>query len=172
MEPPEILPKALGEERVLLLGSRSDLTANDQKIIERFSRQGGAIVAADKPEWLKQVQSRIGRPSVLVKGSHPVRAIVRDQHGRTIVHLLNLDVQRLSSFQDKVNPVLDLHLTLRVPFRKVRSVRALTADADGTSGALKFAASPEGRETVVETTLARLAIATISSQDSASGPPI
>ena len=49
MEPPEILPKALGEERVLLLGSRSDLTANDQKIIERFSRQGGACALARRP---------------------------------------------------------------------------------------------------------------------------
>jgi hypothetical protein len=49
----------------------------------------------------------------------------------------------------------------RVPLKKVRSVRALTADTAGTSGALQFTSAARGRETLVQLTLPRLEIATI-----------
>ena len=96
-----------------------------------------------------------------MEGGTTVRAVVRDQPHRTIVHLLNLNVQRLSSSEDKVNPITALRVVVRVPLKKVRSVRALTADDAGTSGALRFSATPRGRETLLETTLPCLQIATM-----------
>ena len=78
-----------------------------------------------------------------------------------MVHLLNLNVQRLSSFQDKVQPAENVRVTCRIPFKDVRSVRALTADNSGTSGDVGFSAKPDGNDTIVEATLPRLEIATI-----------
>jgi hypothetical protein len=59
--------------------------------------------------------------------------VVHDQPGKQIVHLLNLNVQRLSSFEDKVNPATDVRVQVRVPFA-ARSVNALSADAEATQG--------------------------------------
>jgi hypothetical protein len=90
-----------------------------------------------------------------------VRAVVRDQHGRAIIHLLNLNVRRLSSFEDQVTPATNVRITCRVPFRNVRSVRALTADTEANRGELPFAARRDGAESVVEFAVPRLDIATL-----------
>jgi hypothetical protein len=127
--------------------------------VEKFQRAGGRVIAADHAEWLKKVQQAIGHPAVLLHGPPTVRAIVRDQPRRTLVHLLNLNLERLSSFDDRVRPATDIQLTVRVPFARVRSVRALTADSDGTSGPLPFSARSDDRGAIVELTVPHLEIA-------------
>ena len=153
--------KSLRGARVLVAGSDSDFSASERGVLEQFSYAGGVIITAEKAGWLKQVQSSIGKPAIVVTGAPRVRAVVRDQPHRTLVHLLNLDVERVTSFEDKVTPVSELRVALRVPMKKVRSVRALTADAGATSGPLKFTATPDGAETLVETTVPSLHIASI-----------
>lgn len=155
------IPTGLRGTKVLLAGSTSDFLASELKPLETFTRAGGSVITADKADWLKAVQAAIGEPSIRVEAASTVRAVVRDQPHRTIVHLLNLNVRRLSSFDDKATPVTDLRVAVLVPWKKVRSVRALTADAAGTSGALPFSAAAKGRETLLQTTLPRLEIATM-----------
>jgi hypothetical protein len=72
-------------------------------------------------------------------------------------------VQRLSSFEDKVTPASDIKLSVRVPFAKARTVNVQTADANGTSGKLKFDTKPDGSETVVEFVVPRLDVSAIIS---------
>jgi len=74
-------------------------------------------------------------------------------------------VQRLSSFDDKVTPVADLRVAVRVPLKMVRSVRALTADTAATCGVLRFTCTPNGRGTLVQVTLPHLEVATILAID-------
>jgi hypothetical protein len=155
------IPTGLRGTRLLLAGSMSDFLPSELKLLETFTHGGGAFITAEKADWLKDVQAAIGEPSVRVQGSATVRAVVRDQPHRTMVHLLNLNVQRLSSFEDKVTPVTDLGVAVVIPLKKVHSVRALTGDADGTSGALQFSSTARGRETLVRTTLPRLEIGTL-----------
>ena len=143
---------------MLLTDTGSDFTAVESKAVARFSQAGGKLVTADRPDWLAAVQTAIGQPSVTVQGPPSVRTVLRDQPGRTVAHLLNLNVQRLSSFQDRVEAATNLVLTLRVPFKKVRLVQALTADADSTSGPLTFTTQSEGKETVVQVSVQRLEV--------------
>jgi hypothetical protein len=85
---------------------------------------------------------------------------VHDQDGRAIVHLYNLNVQRLSSYEDQVTPATDVGLSVTAP-AGIRSVRILTADAGAASGPLKFQALGAGSGSVVETKIARLDISAI-----------
>ena len=147
--------------QVFLAESFSLLTADEQATLERFRRAGGRLIAADKPDWLQEVRAAIAKPSVTLAGPSPLRVAMNDQSRRTIVHVLNLNVQRLSSFADKVIAAEDVRLTVRVPFKKVSSVRALTADAGATAGGLSFTAKRTENESVVELTLPRLEIATL-----------
>jgi hypothetical protein len=153
--------KGRGGVKVFLVESRSLLTADEEKVLARFCRDGGRLIAADRPEWLRDVQAAIGPPAVAVRGPPTLRVTVRDQPRRTIVHVLNLNVQRLSSFADKVGAAEDVRVTVRVPFKEVRSVRALTADAGATAGLLSFSAQRTGAESEVELTLPRLEMATL-----------
>jgi hypothetical protein len=163
LQPPRAgaLPESLRGVRLLLAPSRSDFTAAELNVLEAFTRRGGSVITEEKAEWLKDVQAAIGEPAVRLDGPASVRAVVRDQARRTVVHLLNLNVQRLSSFADKVMRVENLRLSVRVPRAKVRSVRAMTADSAGTSGALVFSTTAEGRQSLVQVTVPHLEIATI-----------
>ena len=89
-------------------------------------------------------------------GAPNVRAVVHDQDGRTIVHLYNLNIQRLTSFEDKVTPATDVGLSVATP-PSVRSVRILTADTGGTSGSLEFQALGAGDGAIVAVHVGRIA---------------
>jgi hypothetical protein len=158
---PTAVPQPLRGTKLLVAASRSDFTQHELNVLEKFTRAGGSIITAEKADWLKDVQAALGQPAIQVRGAPAVRAVVRDQPHRTIVHLLNLNVQRLSSLEDRVTPANDLPVEVLVPLKNVRAVRALTADAAATSGAVSFSARPAGRQTLVQMTLPRLEIATL-----------
>jgi hypothetical protein len=145
-------------ERILVVESRSVLTPDHSKAIEKFEARGGRVVTADQPRWLEQLQRLIGQQTIVVRGSPFVRATVVDQRKRTIVHLFNLNVQRLSSFEDKVTSADDLKIAVRVPMAKVREGSIETPDANSTSGRLEFAADEESGSTIIEFTIPRLTI--------------
>jgi hypothetical protein len=140
---------------VLLIESRSVFTWREQPAIAIIEEKAKGIVAADRPDWLQQLRSKIVNPSVKVTGPPNVRAVVHDQEGRTIVHLYNLNIQRLSSFEDKVMPATDVGLSVSTT-ANARSVRVLTADADATTGPLKFQAVGVGNGSLVEVRIPRL----------------
>jgi hypothetical protein len=146
---------------VLLIESRAVLGSATAAIIKEFEERSGRLVVADQPDWLKHVQTDVASPSVTVDGWEGVRAVVQDQPGRSIIHLYNLNVARLSSFDDKVTSAEGVSLAALVPFSKVQSVTVLTADAGGTSGPLDFKHSAHARGTLVEVTIPRLQIAAL-----------
>jgi hypothetical protein len=87
--------------------------------------------------------------------------VVGEQRSKTLVHLLNLNVQKISSFEDKVTSVKDLKVTVRVPFRTVRSVRLLTADEGASEGDIRFERVQTSAGVSVVVTVPRLEIASI-----------
>jgi hypothetical protein len=135
----------------LLVESAALLNPAQKRAVASFQRGGGRVLALDEAGWLEQLRRSLDKPSIAVEGSTRVRAVVRDQPGRTIVHLYNLDIERLSSFEDRVRPSPPLAVTLRVPFRRVRKVHWLTADGGGEAS-LEFSAAREGNGLVLRFT--------------------
>jgi hypothetical protein len=146
---------------LLLIESAALLNEKERRVRESFQRQGGHVLAATEPDWLKKLKAENQNPSVVLQGPATLRAVVRDQPGRTIVHLYNLNIERISSFDDKVHVAENIRVAVRVPFARVKSIRALTADPGGTNGPLSFSSKPEGRGTVVEFVVPRLEISAI-----------
>jgi hypothetical protein len=154
-------PPGLQGTKVLIAESLAVFNPAELKTVERFIAGGGSVITADNKDWLEQVQTAVGGPPVVAKGPATVRGVVRDLGNKTVVHMLNLDVQRLSSFEDKVTPASDVRIVCRVPFSNVRSVRAVTTDNDATWGELKFASLASGKQSTVEVNVPKLVIATM-----------
>jgi hypothetical protein len=143
---------------VLVIESRSILTDSESVVAKRFEGVGGLVIATDSdPLWMVQLRS----PSLMLAAPKSVRAVVRDQPKRTMIHLLNLNIYRLSSFEDQVQPARQVSVLCRVPFKHVHSVRALTADSDATKGKLQFSVRPDGKASWVEISVPRLDISTL-----------
>ena len=155
------LPQSLKNSKALVIEPRYVLAPHEQDALHKWERKSGQVISTDSADWLKKLETAIGVPSIVLRGPPTVRAVVHDQGKRTIVHLLNLNVQKISSFEDKMNPVSDVRITVRVPSKTVRSVRALTADTGVTRGLLAFTTWREGTHSMVEIKLDRLEIATI-----------
>jgi hypothetical protein len=150
-----------GPRTVLLVESLGVLTQQEKAIVEVYENKGGRVVTAEHSEWLKLLPEAIGTPSIGLQAPPTVRAVVRDQPNRTIVHLLNLHVERLSSFDDKVMSATDVGLKVRVPFAVVRDVTIHTADKGGSSGPLKFTVQSDGDGSMIEVKVPRLDISAI-----------
>ncbi len=146
---------------VLLIESPAVLLAPEIKLLETFQRRGGEIVWTEKENWLAELQKMVEKPSVEVRGWATIRATVRDQPKKRMVHLLNLNVQRVSSFEDKVTPASDVQLKVRVPFFSVHSVKALTADSAATQGLIPFKLQRDKTGASLEIKIPRLVVSTI-----------
>jgi hypothetical protein len=118
----------------LLIESKAAIRPEELQAIESKSRP---VVTADRADWLavavSAAKSRNRGPLVLVEGASAVRAIVRDQPGKRLVHLLNLNVKKTNSFEDQVAPAA-VHILLRSGMKQVQSVKYLTADDSGDAG--------------------------------------
>jgi hypothetical protein len=147
--------------KVLLVESASVFTPAEAGAAREFEKRGGKIVVGDGAGWHDRLIKALGKPSVTVSGPATLRAYVHDQLGRTIIHLLNLNVRRLSSFEDEVTPATNLRVKVRVPFDRVRSVTNYSADVGTAAGRLSFRAHQTGKAVEVEFTLNRLDIAAI-----------
>jgi hypothetical protein len=147
---------------ILLLESPAVLSEAEQKAATAFESRGGHILTAERQSWLAELRQRLARPSLALQGPPAVRVVVRDQGHRTIVHVLNLNVQRLSSFEDKVTPASDIGLQVRVPFKRVHKVRLLTADEPQPPELLLFVTRTDKGDTVVDFKVSRLAVSVIA----------
>lgn len=156
------LSKTLAVKRrpVLLVESRSVLLPPESVAIDQFQHDGGKVVWTAEDKWFEQFQNLAGKPSVKVEGLSTVRAVVCDQPAKRIVHLLNLNVQRLSSFEDKVTPAADVRLQVRVPFAP-KSVKAISPDGEATQGSVPFTSAQEAGDHSLAVTIPRLEISTI-----------
>jgi hypothetical protein len=83
--------------------------------------------------------------------------VLREKAGKTIVHLLNLNVQRISSFEDRVTPASDVRVRLRCA-TKPKTITALSADESATRGAVKFKSAGDDE---IEFVIPRIDISTI-----------
>lgn len=142
------LDRTSGAKPVLVIESRLVLSGTDKAAVEAFEQAGGPVIVADTTDWLAAVRKSIERPSLSLKGPTTIRGIVHDQRDRTIVHLLNLNVKRISSFADEVHPASDVEVAVAVPFKKVRSVTLQTADAGASTESLKFEVEGDDEVTV------------------------
>jgi hypothetical protein len=146
----------------LIVESASVLRAPEKAAVDKYKAGGGRVIWAEGAGWLKDV----GRPSVtMIEAAATVRAVVHDQSTgdskRTVVHLLNLNVERVSSFEDKVRPAAGVRLRVRVPMAVVRRVTANTADAEATRGEVRFTSEAEGGGRVVEMMVPAVGVSTI-----------
>jgi hypothetical protein len=146
---------------VLLVESPDVLTEGERATVETYKAGGGRVVWSGREGWLAEVRAAVRLPAVTVLAGAPtVRTVAREKAGKTIVHVINLDVRRSSSFEDRVNPVADLRLRVRLT-KAPASVKALSADAEAAQGAVRFATSRDDRGDIVELTLPRVQVSTI-----------
>jgi hypothetical protein len=158
---PKSRPVALKGVQVFLAPALTDLNPLERRVVDTWFERQHLLISAEKVDWLEQLKKVLPNPSLSLQAPPTVRASIMDQPKRTVVHLLNLNIQRMSSFEDKVTPAENIHLSVRVPFRRIGFVRALTADEKGSSGGLKFETKASGDYTLVETTVPRLEISEI-----------
>jgi hypothetical protein len=123
---------------VLLIESRSVLNDGEKQAVAKFEKAGGKVIAADQGKWLADLKGAVEKPSVVVKGPATVRVVVRDQNGRTIAHIYNLNVQKVSSYQDKVVPAENVEVKVRKTSGEAHSIRVLTADAEAKTFSTSF----------------------------------
>ncbi len=147
-----------GVKQICLIESRNVLTPAESAALEQFEAAGKLVIASDEGDWMKSIETGLRR-SLEITSAPTVRAVVRDQNDRTIVHIYNLAIEKLNSFEDKVTPAKDITIRVRVPMAKIKSVKWMTADAGTTRGELVHTTDDSGVDTVVEIKIPKLDVA-------------
>jgi hypothetical protein len=151
----------LGQSRVALVESAKVLNAAEQDAVKAFQAKGGILVIADNKHWQRTLKKAFPHASLTLQAPKTVRGVVRDSDTATVVFLHNLHIERLSSFEDRVTPAEDLTVTVRVPFKEIKTVRVSTADEGVASGPVEYTAKEEGSGKALTVKIPRLDIATM-----------
>jgi hypothetical protein len=148
--------------KALITEALADFTPDEMTMVRAFQQVMGNVVTADRTNWLREVRARIGLPSIELEGPPTVRAVVSDSPKRTIIQMYNLNIQRRSSFEDQVVPATDVIVTCRVPLKKIRSVHALSADANSTTGPLPIRSKPtDDEQTIIQAKVPNLEVSMV-----------
>ena len=148
--------KSRSNPPTLVIEARNVPTPEQAEAITTYEKASGKVVFADQKGWETSLPT-----SVTFYDAPNMRATVYDESRRSIVHLYNLGIERLSSYEDRVHSVTNCALRIRVTFDKARTVTALTADKAATSGKLPFTMERTAGETAVRVRLPKLDIGTI-----------
>lgn len=93
------------------------------------------VIPLSEANWLDQLRMQ-NVLRVSVEGPPTVRAIARSLPKKQVIHLLNMDIRRINSFEDEVHAASNIKLRVASSVGDVRSVRLLSADK--TSGDAQF----------------------------------
>ncbi len=151
----------LAQSRVALVERSHVLNAAEREAVKAFQVAGGTLVTADDKHWLRTLHKALPHASLTLTAPETVRGVVRDTDNETAVFLYNLHIERLSSFEDRVTPAEHLTVSVRVPFKGVKSVRVSTADEGIASGPVEYTAKEEDGATALTVQIPRLDVATM-----------
>ncbi len=144
--------------RILIIESREILSESERSAVQKLEGKGWQVISSNRDNWIgKSPKQRV----IAVDGHATVRAVVREQERKTIVHLLNLNVQKDSSFDDRVTPALNVRVRVRCASARPTSVKALSADGDSSQGALQFKVIAENDAAFVDVIVPRVSLSTI-----------
>ncbi|MEO5801882.1 MAG: hypothetical protein ABIR24_00005, partial [Verrucomicrobiota bacterium] len=146
---------------VLVAESPEIFSAPEKMAVAQFKKRGGNIIFTSEKDWFSEMEKVTKKSAAILQGPTTLRLVVQDQPTKTIVHLLNLDVQRISSFEDKATAANDVRLQVRVPFRRDLTVKAISADTAATQGLVPFTFKREKNEAVLVVTVPLIALSTI-----------
>ena len=141
----------------LIVESPSALATAESATIENYKAHRGRVIWSEQENWLADLKPFPLSRTIVLNAPPTVRAVVRSKADKTIVHLFNLNVQKLSSFDDRVTPASDVRVQIQCA-HSPHSVVALTSDPDATRGPLQFSATQQKDAAAVTTTIPRLSI--------------
>jgi hypothetical protein len=142
----------------LIVESPEVMTEPERLAVAKFKDKGGAVIWSNHVNWIADLPNK---KTIKLTAPPTVRAVVREKGKKTIVHLLNLNVQKLSSFEDRITPASNVKLHVRSASEHPTAVKALTADADASQGSLEFKITAEKDAAFVDVTVPRVGISTI-----------
>lgn len=154
----DTFPEALSRTKRVILEDPTICTPMEQEYLSAFLAAGGKVIYASNKDWFDNLTlDRDGR-SVQVEGTTYVRAVVRDTDKNTIVFLYNLNIERLSSFEDQIRPAEDVKVTILTPFQNIHAVHISGPEVSYGSGTLNFSVQKTEKGNRIETSIPRLTI--------------
>lgn len=130
----------LAKSSVLLLEKRSVCSADELGQVQKFEAAGGRVVEAAAADWPASLRKALGTPSLVITGPKTVRGVARDLEKRTVIFLYNLNVERLSSFEDKVVPAENVVVEVQVPFTEIKAVTLSDPEGARSAATAEFSA--------------------------------
>jgi len=137
----ENFSSTLNTAKVVVLEDRKVCTMEETALLAAYEQSGGTCITAVDTDWLQQVQQATHGGSLQLNAPETVRAVVRDTEKKTLVFLYNLNMERLSSFEDTVAPAPESNLKILLSRKNVTKATLSSPDADIVSGTLMFTAT-------------------------------
>ncbi|MCX8065513.1 MAG: putative glycoside hydrolase family 15 protein [Candidatus Hydrogenedentes bacterium] len=92
------------------------------------SQNNKTFIDGSKKSFLTELKERLPNPSLMLTPNEPLRGVVRTTRDKIYLLLYNLNIERISSYEDKVEPVKDICIHLKIPTAEVAKVTLYTPE--------------------------------------------
>jgi hypothetical protein len=147
--------------RIIIVSADDDLSQKERQVFRDFTGGYDRVIAAKSADWLQTLYRQVQTPILRLDGQPYLRGKVFEKSGRTIVHLLNLNVRKKSSFDDEVFPATNIHIDLKLGKGRIRSAHIISADSHATVGKVPFEIVQREGNQILRLSIPRIDISSI-----------
>lgn len=83
-------------------------------ITELCRRNNKIFIDASRPNFEKELKTCLLHPSIKIQGNEMVRGIIRETSDTVFILLYNLNIERISSYEDNIIPARDISISVRI----------------------------------------------------------
>jgi len=100
----------------IILASEPEFTPPSYSIsiAELCQKSNKIFIDASRPNFQTELNTYLLHPSLKISGNEMVRGTILETHDTVFILLYNLNIERISSYEDKVIPARDIPISVRI----------------------------------------------------------
>jgi len=106
------------------------LPSHSKSIFELCKRHNKTFIDTSSHTFLTELYSHLPHPSLKITGDEMIRGVIRETAETIFVLLYNLNIERISSYEDKVVPARDISISIRVSNSPIGKVLLSTPEKE------------------------------------------
>ncbi len=99
-------------------------------IVELCANENKVFIDGSNQLFFTKLKKHLNNPILKLTADETVRAIVKETQNKVFIMLYNLNIERLSSYEEKITPAKDIDLYIKIPAPTIEKVIFSTPDKE------------------------------------------
>lgn len=111
---------------------------------ELCAKNNKVFIDASNNSFLASLKNCLPEPSLKLNPNNGLRAVIKEKQDKIFILIYNLNIERISTYEDKVTPAKNIHISIKITQPEIEKILVLTPDIPPESIHYEISTSPKG----------------------------